>query len=177
MTLFDATPMEASTATFSPCGLYRYTLGRRWGNGDLSCWLMLNPSTADESQDDPTIRRCIGFSKAWGYGGLTVVNIFAFRATDPDDMRKADDPVGPGNDAAIVEAAGRAAVVVAAWGVHGTFRERGRNVARLLRDNGVTLQCLGTTKDGHPKHPLYVAAATPLASFGVGTLQESGDDR
>lgn len=156
---------QTGDARFSECGRYRYTLARTWGVAPFACWVMLNPSTADASQDDPTIRRCIGFSKAWGYGGLCVVNLFAFRATDPVAMKLQTDPVGPGNDEAILGAADERELVVAAWGVHGTHRGRAADVLRLLREAGSVVHCLGATKDGHPKHPLYVAGATKAVLF------------
>ena len=163
----DTPPVTAErTATISPCGRYRYTLGRRWGDGPLACWVMLNPSTADATQDDPTVRRCIGFSKAWGYGGLVVVNLFAFRATDPAELlARRTLAVGPDNDAAILAAAESSSVVVAAWGVHGTHLGRADAVTSLIRRAGYSLRCLGRTKGGLPRHPLYVAAATPTEPF------------
>ncbi len=112
----------------------------------------LNPSTADEMQDDPTIRRCIAFAMAWGYSGLCMTNLFAFRATDPTDMLRATDPIGPQNDQVLRERAGRAGVVVAAWGVHGTHKNRAWAVRMMLPQ----LHCLRLTKDGHPGHPLYL---------------------
>src|SRR5262245_13227298 len=110
---------QQSSAELSPCGRYRYALTRTWGDPKkVVCWVMLNPSTADADQDDPTIRRCLGFSRAWGAGGLVVVNLFALRATDPDQLRIAADPVGPDNDSHLSTAAfGR--LVVAAWGARG----------------------------------------------------------
>jgi hypothetical protein len=124
---------------------------------------MLNPSTADATLDDPTIRRCIGFARAGGFGGLQVLNLFAFRATDPTDMKAARDPVGPDNDthilAAITAAAAASAPVIAAWGVHGALNGRDDEVRKLSLECGVNLMCLGSTKGNHPRHPLYVAAA------------------
>jgi hypothetical protein len=169
-------PAETPGATFSPCGRYRYTLDRRWGDGPLMTWVMLNPSTADAEKDDPTIRRCIAFAKAWGYGGLTVTNLFAFRATDPADMRAAADPVGPYNDRAILDAC-RGRVAVAAWGVHGEYKGRALAVCRMIDQESNGLRCLGVTKDGHPKHPLYVAGTTRPMVYARGTLGGSGDDR
>lgn len=119
---------------------------------------MLNPSTADASRDDPTIRRCLAFSKAWGFGAMTVVNIFALRATDPARLARASDPVGPDNDQAILEGVDSAAMSVAAWGVHAGLRHRGAEVLDLLADRPV--HCLGTTQDGSPRHPLYMARSS-----------------
>jgi hypothetical protein len=152
---------DASGAVFSPCEAYRYALWRRWGDAPLAAFIGLNPSTADEVQNDPTVRRCIGFAKDWGMGGMIMLNIFAYRATLPDDLKAQDEPVGAHTDLYICRFAEEAAVVVAAWGVHGEFRQRGEAVAaRLAR-----LQCLGRTKHGHPRHPLYLRKDTPLASF------------
>lgn len=160
-TLFDSTvPPMKSDALLSPCGRYRYWLTREWGDGDRVCWVMLNPSTADASQDDPTIRRCIGFSKAWGYGSLIVVNLWAARATDPKELLTLGDPVGPDNSAAMHFAIGGSSLAVVAWG---TFAARmaARGHMRLWPEasaveSHVPVVCLGRTKDGHPRHPLYV---------------------
>jgi len=126
-------------------------------------FVMLNPSTADAEQDDPTIRRCAGFARAWGFGGMTVVNLFAFRATDPARLRRARDPVGRDNDHHIATAARGAGMVVLAWGVHGALDGRDRVVAALLAD--VRPRCLGTTRGGYPRHPLYLPAATRSRPF------------
>ncbi len=150
-------PTDTGRATiFSPCRAYRYTLWREWigGSGYLQV-IGLNPSTADEVQDDPTIRRCINFAKAWGYGALCMTNAFAYRATDPLVMKAQADPVGPDNDQWLVKIAHDAGLILAAWGVHGVHRDRHAEVARLLPSR---LRCLGITKDGHPKHPLYLRA-------------------
>lgn len=155
---------EASGAVISECQHYRYALRRDW---DSSRWpltvIMLNPSTADASLDDPTIRRCIGFARAYLYGGLRVLNLFAFRATDPAVMKATADPVGPDNDrhirAALADAKHTGADVVAAWGVHGVHMGRDAEVKAMAKAAGVTLTCLGTTKEGHPRHPLYVPGA------------------
>lgn len=157
-------------AAISECGRYRWWLTRRWGDGPLCCWIMLNPSTADTEQDDPTIRRCMGFADRWGYGGIVVVNLFALRSTDPAELKRADDPVGQFNDESIEEHAKRSAFTVAAWGAHGSFRRRGRRVAKALWDIGEAPHCLGATKAGHPKHPLYLRADTepmPLTTKGI----------
>ena len=145
--------------SWSPCKRYRYTLWRRWGPGTHpAMFIGLNPSTADETQDDPTIRRCKAFAKSWGCDSLIMTNLFAFRATDPRDMKAAEDPIGPENDGWLERLAGIAHVRVAAWGVHGFFGERAMQVAAVLPD----FMCLGTTKDGHPKHPLYLPATAEL---------------
>ena len=152
-------------AVFDKTGKYRYTLDRQWAtSGPHIAWVLLNPSTADEHKDDPTIRRCINFSKDWGYGSARIVNIFAFRATKPTDLFAASRPVGPANSRSIKAAAARADIVILAWGVHGSYIDRGRAVLNLLDD--FNLQCLGVTKDGHPKHPLYLSGKTRPRPFG-----------
>ena len=149
-----------SVAIYSPCEAYRYALTRVWDptGRRLTC-VMLNPSTATEAQNDPTVERCERRARALGYGAFRVANIFAFRATDPKVMRAAADPVGPGNDAAIAEAAAWADTVLCAWGSHGAHLDRGRAVERLLRATGRPLAHLGLTQGGHPKHPLYIGYA------------------
>lgn len=156
-----------SGATFSECGLYRYNLWRRWSPGlksidtDMVAFLGLNPSTADETEDDPTIRRCIGFAKSWGCSGMVMLNIFAFRATDPAVMKAAVSPVGPNNDWFITEAANQCAGLVCCWGAHGKYQWRGAYVQMMLhRTLTKPAWHLGLTKDGMPRHPLYLAANT-----------------
>jgi len=142
-------------AIFDTMKRYRYSLLRQWNPMEKRiCFVMLNPSTADDVSNDPTVTRCETFSRGWGYGSLEVVNLFACRATDPRELRKVPDPIGPENDAYIELAAKRAAMVIVAWGTHGSLYHRDRDVKMLLR--GFTLYCLGTTKHGHPKHPLYL---------------------
>lgn len=171
-TLFDQAsyaelaPFPSSYARFSPDGLYRYTLGRRWSpdpTAGAAVFVMLNPSTADAQQDDPTIRRCIGFAKAFGCGGLHVVNLYAFRATRPADLWKADFPVGAENDAILGETFRAAAEedrpVIAAWGANAQPARAGF-IAGLARSQGLVLHALGTTKSGAPRHPLYLPATS-----------------
>lgn len=146
-------------------GRYRYLLWRRWAEADSLLFIMLNPSTADAAQDDPTIRRCIGFARRWGFGGVEVVNLFAWRATLPRELAKARDPVGPHNDRAISLAVARSRAVIAAWGVHGALGDRDAQVAQLLA--ATRLRCLGLTRDGAPRHPLYVAGNVRAADFAV----------
>src|SRR4051794_40545206 len=145
-------------ACFSQCGKYRYSLTRQWNVDRPSiCWIMLNPSTADGFQDDPTIRRCIGFSQSWGAGGIEVVNLFAFRATQPTALFAARNPIGPQNDGHLIGSVTRPdRRVIAAWGCHGGRGGRDLRVLALLLRHGVHVECLGRTKDGHPRHPLYV---------------------
>ncbi|MCU4651536.1 DUF1643 domain-containing protein [Roseibacterium sp. SDUM158016] len=150
----------ASVAEYSDCELYRYTLTRVWDEGGArALFVMLNPSTATEVQNDPTVERCERRARALGFGAFRVLNIFAFRATDPRDMRAATDPVGPGNDAAILDSLPWADRVICAWGTHGAHLNRGPEVERLLRGAGAELFHLGLSKDGHPKHPLYIGYA------------------
>lgn len=153
---------DVTGAVFSRCARYRYTLWRVWepDNPRVALFLMLNPSKADEVTNDPTVARCIRFAKRWGYGRLTVCNLFAYRATHPVEMKAADDPVGPENDSAILSAASRADTIVAAWGVHGVHLSRGRAAVRLLRAYRTKLHILGLTKAGHPRHPLYLRSST-----------------
>lgn len=149
-----------SGAIISACGLYRYRLSRYWSTGKTAVFVMLNPSTADATQDDPTIRRCIGFARREGCGGLVVVNLFAFRATSPDDMKAAADPVGPENDAHIRAVTSAAdGPVIAAWGAHGSHGGRAAHVRGLI---GAPLWCLSKTKAGAPGHPLYIKGDAPL---------------
>lgn len=116
----------------------------------------LNPSTATEVEDDPTVRRCLNYARAWGYGGLLMTNIFAFRATDPRVMKAHPDPVGPDNDFWLQESARQAGIVVVAWGNHGAFQQRGEIVEDLLGLQGIELCCLKVTKTREPMHPLYL---------------------
>ena len=155
------------TATISECGLYRYTLGRKWESGKGKvCFVLLNPSTADAELDDQTLRKGVGFAKQWDFGSLVFVNLFAFRATKPKDMRSAEHPVGPDNDAHIQIETGEADMVVLAWGTNGGHRGRDKEVAgNLLVGCPGKLRHLGLTKGGHPRHPLMLSYATPLEKW------------
>lgn len=156
----------ASEAVYSPCMAYRYTLTRVWdAAGQKALFVMLNPSTATEVQNDPTVERCERRARALGFGAFRVTNIFAFRATDPAVMRAEADPVGPGNDAAIAEGALWADRVICAWGNHGLHLKRGRQVEGMLRAAGHPLWHLGVTKAEMPKHPLYVGYDQPLIAW------------
>ena len=155
-------PMERG-ADISPCGRYRYTLWCSWGPGAAWVnWCCLNPSKADANVNDPSFTRMVNFTKAWGYDGLIVTNLFAFRATDPRDMRAADDPVGRGNDEALRNASLDAALTVAGWGAHGTYLGRDAKVRAMLPG----LHYLRLTKDGHPGHPLYLPASLRPVAWG-----------
>lgn len=160
-------------ADFSHCGRYRYLLWRRWGTGPVVVFCMHNPSTADASQDDPTIRRCVGFARDWGFGALRVVNLYAYRATHPRELDQlgADaitEPIAPGqdlhNDIAILAAAASADRIVAAWGARpGPSPTRAGLVHELLAVTRKPLVALGLTAGGEPRHPLYVRAdSTPI---------------
>ena len=155
-----------NTATFSDDEVYRYGLTRQWGDDspEKFIWIMLNPSTADTLQDDPTIRRCISFTKREGYGGCMILNLFAFRATNPKMLLETNDPVGPDNNFTLSRLLSEYsdARVVCAWGTKGGMNNRNRQILRLLKHVDIRPECLGKTKDGHPKHPLYVAATTPF---------------
>ena len=155
-----------STAIYSDCERYRYSLTRVWEpGGQKALFVMLNPSTATEVQNDPTVERCERRARALGFGAFQVTNIFAWRDTDPRNMRAASDPVGPDNDAAILHGAAWADRIIAAWGAHGAHLARGPQVETLLRRTGQPLLHLGLTKDGHPKHPLYIAYAQQPAPW------------
>lgn len=166
---------KSSGATFSPCRTWRYTLWRHWDwRGDAHCvaFIGLNPSTADETKNDPTVRRCINYAKEWGYGGMYMLNIFGYRATDPAVMKAALDPVGPENDRTIAKHVRRCGLVIACWGVHGAFSEREQRITQLPQVRQ-KLHCLGQTKAGHPRHPLYLpkSARPVLWQADVETLR------
>lgn len=152
-------------AIFSSDRNYRYALWRRWRNDiPYALFIGLNPSTADEDNDDPTIRRCKRFSKDWGYGGMYIVNLFALRATNPKVMLLHDFPVGLENDTWLKYFAYNAGVIVCAWGTYGGHKQRDQQVMDLLAN--YDLMCFGITKNGKPKHPLYIAANKQLEGFG-----------
>ncbi|WP_432448179.1 DUF1643 domain-containing protein [Aliiroseovarius marinus] len=149
-----------STAVYSDCESYRYMLTRIWDPaGRKALFIMLNPSTATEVQNDPTVERCERRARTLGFGAFRVTNIFAWRDTDPRKMRAAEEPIGPGNDAAILESCPWADQIICGWGAHGAHLDRGNQVEALLRGTGLPTHHLGQTKDGHPKHPLYIAYA------------------
>jgi hypothetical protein len=162
----DVTPIIKG-ASISECHKYRYRLTRWWGPGKFLPFVMLNPSTADASIDDPTIRRCMSFARRESAGGIVVVNLFAFRATSPKDMMAAPDRHGPGNERAMFEMVSDAVAanmpVVCAWGAGA--KTTANFTIQYLQAHGACLVCLGTTKDGHPRHPLYVKSDQPLEPF------------
>ena len=161
-------------AIFSPCERYRYALWRSWIMfwGDTIKPLVfvgLNPSTADERDDDPTIRRVIDFACREGCNKLVMLNLFALRSTDPKALYTADDPVGPEHDDVLRMQLRlwQHGPVVAGWGAHGALHGRDAAVARIVAESGRQLLCLGTTKDGHPRHPLYLRKDTPLVPWAA----------
>lgn len=160
---------DLSFADISACGRYRYWLERRWSAESPAVFVMLNPSTADAKIDDPTIRRCVGFAKREGHGGLVVVNLFGWRSSDPRQLARADDPVGPRNPRAIGEALLLGAVtsgrVICAWGSNRMAEPQSAALRRRAADFNVNLMCLAQTKSGAPKHPLYIAGDSPLIPY------------
>lgn len=155
-------------AVISSCGNFRYLLTRQptqlFPSGSAALFIMLNPSTADATTDDHTIRKCVGFATAWGVPGIVVANLYAYRATDPRDLKRAGFPVGPDNDQWIRRIACRQKTVVCAWGNHAQS-QRVDEVVELLASLGVKTTCLGTNKNGSPKHPLMVPYSQPLVEF------------
>lgn len=155
----------ASCAVYSDCESYRYGLDRVWDPaGRQLLFIMLNPSTATETQNDPTIERCERRARMLGFGGFAVANIFGFRATDPRELKRVSDPVGSENDDQLLARFHKADMVLAGWGAHGEHRGRGAEVAAMIRSTGTPLYHLGLTKAGHPRHPLYISyAQDPIA--------------
>lgn len=155
------------TAHMSPCGLFRMSLTRTWdATLPRLVFIMLNPSKADANIDDPTVVRCIGFARALGYGSIEVVNLFAYRATNPIDLKRAGYPVGEGNDAAILRAVSRAGGVICAWGANARALPRAAHVLDLI-ELWCSPTALAWTADGVPKHPLYLPSGLrpqPLAT-------------
>lgn len=169
--------LTPSEAVFDLSRAYRYRLTRTWSREwPPVTWIMLNPSTADAFKSDPTCTRCVNFARSWGAGGMIIVNLFAYRATKPSALRLAGDPVGPLNDQHVREACRAGAVTVAAWGAGGALSGRAEAVARMLQADGVRLSCLGTTRDGHPRHPLYVPASMPLTPWTPAAEGMAGGD-
>ncbi len=158
-------PLVFMSAKISRCGRYRYLLLREWERTlPKLAFVMLNPSTADASTDDPTIRRCIGFARREGCGGVVVANVFAFRATSPRDLAAAPAPVGPRNREALREIARTAQrPIVCAWGAQAG--PAADDATAILREAGASLACLGRTQAGHPRHPLYVRRDAPIVPF------------
>lgn len=159
------------------CHPYRYQLTRIWDPAVTpATFIMLNPSTADAFTEDATVRRCVGFARQWGCGGVVVLNLFALRSTDPRALYRHDDPVGPDNGEVIGGYLTRITradpptpaiygPVVAAWGHHGTHLNRAQQVARMVAERGIQLHALAVTKAGHPGHPLYLPKTSPLVPY------------
>lgn len=148
-------PRSRNGAEFNECRSHRYALWRRWcfdGPLRFGAFICLNPSTADEDQDDPTVRRCINYCKAWGLGGFVMLNAYGYRSTDPAGLKDPQDPIGSGNNYAIQRYSRAASIVICAWGVHCELK-REREICELVDR---PLFCLGVTKQGRPRHPLYL---------------------
>ena len=146
-----------SGASFSACQHYRYALWRVWDpDNPAILFISLNPSTADESKDDATIRRCLGFARLWGYGGMWMVNLFAYRATHPSVLKETQDPIGPENDAWLTKMAAAFSFAMACWGNQGTYQQRNL----LIRFIFPKLYCLAVTRKGQPIHPLYMPSSS-----------------
>jgi len=159
----DSSQMK-NTAELSECRTYRYALWRTWDETKPTVMFIgLNPSTADETNDDPTLTRCINFANSWGYGGVCMANLFAFRATKPQDMKTAKDPVGSNNDDWLLKLANEADLVVGAWGNDGSFLGRSKHVIKLIPE----LHCLKINKSGEPTHPLYLPAKFKPVVMGI----------
>jgi hypothetical protein len=165
----------ADVAEFSSCRNWRYTLHRRWDDGPTVGFIMFNPSTADETQDDPTIRRCIGFAQRWGYGQIVILNLFAIRGTDPRIVRNVADPIGPQNDFWIVHEMTGCRELICAWGcgqwMKGELAKRPASVLSFIRsyrnETDLPIRCLGVRQDGHPRHPLMLPYTAERVSFEV----------
>lgn len=156
----------STSAILSPDRQYRYTLWRLWDRSKPALMVIgLNPSTADEDTNDPTIRRCINFAKSWNFGGLCMVNLFAYRATAPEQMMNAIiDPVGERTDELILKSVDQVGMILAAWGGKGGYQGRDKALMEILPEDK-PLWCLGKTKDGHPRHPLYIKGTTMPVVF------------
>lgn len=169
-----------SVANFSHCRTYRYTLWRNWASGLFTCagkprsyvnFICLNPSTADELTDDQTIRKCVKFAKSWGFGAMCVTNLFAYRSTDPDAMKKVAEPIGPDNDYYLSNIATNADLVIAAWSQHGSHLNRADIVRKSLCVPMSFLR-MGKGKRPQPWHPLYLPDATTPTKWEVATVAE-----
>jgi hypothetical protein len=164
------------TCLFSPDRVYRYTLWREWSDDLFNnhtkegyvMWVGLNPSVADETINDPTIRRCMGFTKRFGYLQMCMTNLFAFRATDPDVMKAAADPVGPENMAHLEDIAAKAKLIIAAWGNHGEFKGQSKRLLEVIGRLRIPFHCLRVTGAGHPQHPLYLLSTLNPIPYCIG---------
>jgi hypothetical protein len=153
-------------AVISDCGKYRYLLRRTWdAKKPRALLVMLNPSTADAKRDDPTIKSCVRLLSALHYGSMEVVNLFAWRATEPDELYHTANTIGPNNDGGIGAAVNRCDVVICAWGAHPVAEKRAREIISLIQSHRPAVFCFGKTKSGAPKHPLYIKTGTPLETL------------
>ena len=154
-------------ATISTCDQYRYNLIRKWNpeGNNLVSFVGLNPSTADANKDDPTLLRCISFSKALGFDGLILVNLFAYRATSPNVMKEFTHPVGAENDSYIIDAITQTNQTILCWGNHGSHQSRNIEHHDLIEPHREQYFCFGKTKGNQPKHPLYLSKETALEAF------------
>ena len=160
---------RTSTAVYSPCEKYRYALTRSWAqDGKRLLYVMLNPSKATELANDPTIERCERRAKLLGYGAFCVCNLFALRETEPARLKRAAKPEGPGNTEQLSKALAWCDAVLCSWGVHGVHRDQAMTLRPLFENAGKPLFALGVTKDGHPRHPLYVSYKTQPSRFEFG---------
>lgn len=171
--LSDTAPGKPPMVVWGPGQMpkYRYVLRRVWDEAKPGVMFIgLNPSTADEARNDRTMTRCYWFAHDWHdykYGSMVMTNLFAFRSPYPRVMKAEAEPIGPDNDQWLLAEAERAALIVCAWGTHGPYLSRAAQVLKLLKNK--PLYCLDLTKEGHPKHPLYIPAyATPIMYKGVG---------
>ncbi|QDT34217.1 DUF1643 domain-containing protein [Thalassoglobus polymorphus] len=165
-----------SHAVYTDCERYRYVLTRQWEESSCNraVFIGLNPSTATEYQNDPTVARCINYAKAWGHDSMTMLNAFAFRSTDPKGLKTIDDPVGPANDRYILKQCREASQIILCWGTHAEHLNRGLNLLAKLNKLDLELSCLKITKHGHPSHPLYLKKSLlPLPYAPERTLSSS----
>ncbi|MFD8079156.1 DUF1643 domain-containing protein [Streptomyces sp. NPDC059718] len=159
-------PTTADLAVQDSAGTYRYALTRSWGSGPTALYVMLNPSTGTATDDDATLRNCRAIARRHGFGRMVILNLFALRSRDPRALHSHPDPIGPAADNALTELVPLGNTVIAAWGQrHSELHDRAATVTRMLRKQGAAIQCLGTNRDGTPRHPLYLAAGTPLTSY------------
>ena len=155
-----------SGATLSPCAMYRYRLWRCWDtNKPMITFIGLNPSTANAFEDDNTIRKCMKFAKFWNFGGIWMINLFAYRTKSPDIMKQAEDPIGSEAREYLDMTLDLTHTCVAAWGNHGEYQDRANEVLSIIREKNIPVKCLGKNKNGTPKHPLYLKSDTPLIDF------------
>jgi len=150
---------ENRSAVFSPCRKWRYHLQHIWDKSEPNLiWMMLNPSTADEVKNDPTVERCEQRARMWGFGGVEVYNIFSYRATDPSNMKAQADPIGPDNDDWMIKFAKKShqTTAIIGWGEHGKHIGRGEEVLGIIARHKGQVHALKVNASGHPKHPLYI---------------------